>query len=116
MQFYLPSKFTLNNAPKPTNNRVSLVVIEGGIYAVIKYSGRVTNKNFQTNSHLLTLKCSKYLRLVKRNPLIYLALKLIHGKGVKKKDRLKDKQNSMDFNIDLLVMSPSRAGSSHSSS
>ena len=47
MQFYLPSKFTLNNAPKPTNSRVSLVVLEGGIYAVIKYSGRVTDKNFQ---------------------------------------------------------------------
>ena len=47
MQFYLPSKFTLNNAPKPTNNRVSLVVLEGGIYAVIQYSGRVTDKNFQ---------------------------------------------------------------------
>ena len=49
MQFYLPSKFTLNNAPKPTNSRVSLVVLEGGIYAVIKYSGRVTDKNFQTH-------------------------------------------------------------------
>ena len=47
MQFYLPSKFTLNNAPKPTNSRVSLVVLEGGIYAVIRYSGRVTDKNFQ---------------------------------------------------------------------
>jgi effector-binding domain-containing protein len=57
MQFYLPSKFTINNAPKPTNNRVSLVVIEGGIYAVIKYSGRVTDKNFQT--HYEELK--KYL-------------------------------------------------------
>ena len=57
MQFYLPSKFTINNAPKPTNNRVSLVVIEGGIYAVIKYSGRVTDKNFQ--KHYEELK--KYL-------------------------------------------------------
>ena len=47
MQFYLPSKFTLNNAPKPTNSRVSLVVLEGGIYAVMQYSGRVTDKNFQ---------------------------------------------------------------------
>ena len=47
MQFYLPSKFTLNNAPKPTNSRVSLLVLEGGIYAVIQYSGRVTDKNFQ---------------------------------------------------------------------
>ena len=47
MQFFLPSKFTFNTAPKPTNSRVSLVVLEGDIYAVVKYSGRVTNKNFQ---------------------------------------------------------------------
>ena len=47
MQFFLPSKYTLNTAPKPTNSRVSLVVLEGDIYAVVKYSGRVTNKNFQ---------------------------------------------------------------------
>ena len=46
MQFYLPSKFTINTAPKPTNRRVSLVELEAGIYAVIKYSGRVTNNNF----------------------------------------------------------------------
>ena len=47
MQFFLPSKFTLANAPQPTNKRVRLVVIEGGYYAVIKYSGRLTNKNYQ---------------------------------------------------------------------
>ena len=47
MQFYLPSKFTINTAPKPTNRKVSLVVLEGDIYAVIKYSGRATDKNFQ---------------------------------------------------------------------
>lgn len=47
MQFYLPSKFTINTAPKPTNPKVSLIVIEGDIYAVIKYSGRATDKNFQ---------------------------------------------------------------------
>ena len=38
MQFYLPSKFTINTAPKPTNRKVSLVVLEGDIYAVIKLS------------------------------------------------------------------------------
>ena len=47
MQFFLPSKFTFETAPNPTNNRVSLVVLEGGVYAVIKYSGRLTDKNFQ---------------------------------------------------------------------
>mgnify|MGYP001358643683 FL=1 len=53
MHFFLPTKFTLDTAPKPTNNRVSLVVLEGGIYAVIKYSGRVTNKNFQKQYKIL---------------------------------------------------------------
>tara|TARA_B100000579_G_scaffold346429_1_gene299325 strand:- start:49 stop:660 length:612 start_codon:yes stop_codon:yes gene_type:complete len=47
MQFFLPSKFTLDTAPKPTNKKVSLVVLKGCYYAVIKYSGRVTDKNFQ---------------------------------------------------------------------
>ena len=47
MQFFLPSKFTLENAPQPTDKRVSLVVIKGGYYAVIKYSGRLTNQNYQ---------------------------------------------------------------------
>ena len=31
MQFFLPSKFTFETAPNPTNNRVSLVVLEGGV-------------------------------------------------------------------------------------
>ncbi len=47
MQFFLPSKFTLDTAPKPTNKKVRLVVLKGDYYAIIKYSGRVTNKNFQ---------------------------------------------------------------------
>ena len=46
MQFYLPSKFTIDNAPIPTNKRVKLVTIEGGYYAVLKYSGRNSDKNY----------------------------------------------------------------------
>jgi len=46
MQFFLPYKFTINTAPKPTNERVSLIIIEGGYYAVIRYSGRSTDKNY----------------------------------------------------------------------
>ena len=41
----------------------------------------------QTGPHLLTLNWSEYLRHVNWNPLIYLALKLVHGKGVENKDR-----------------------------
>ena len=59
MQFYLPSKFTINTAPKPTNPRVSLVVLEGGIYAVIKYSGRSSDKNFQKHYEKLKESLTK---------------------------------------------------------
>ena len=54
MQFYLPSKFSIENAPIPTNKRVNLVTIDGGYYAVLKYSGRVSDKNYL--KHLSKLK------------------------------------------------------------
>ena len=46
MQFYLPSKFTLENVPKPTNSRVNLITMEGGYFAVLKYSGSSSDKNY----------------------------------------------------------------------
>ena len=46
MQFFLPSKFTIDTAPTPTNKRVKLVILEGGYYAVLKYSGRNSDKNY----------------------------------------------------------------------
>lgn len=46
MQFFLPSKFTIDTAPTPKNKRVKLVIIEGGYYAVLKYSGRNSDKNY----------------------------------------------------------------------
>ena len=46
MQFYLPSKFTLENAPKPTNSRVNLVTMAGGHFAILKYSGSSSDKNY----------------------------------------------------------------------
>ena len=53
MQFYLPSKFTKKTAPVPTDPRVKLITIEEGHYAVIKYSGRLTDKNFNKNKKIL---------------------------------------------------------------
>ena len=47
MQFYLPSKFSIDNAPIPTNKRVKLVTIEGGYYAVKRYSGRTSDTNYK---------------------------------------------------------------------
>ncbi len=46
MQFYLPKKFTINNAPKPSNKKVKLVTIEGGYYAILRYSGRTSDRNY----------------------------------------------------------------------
>ena len=54
MQFFLPSKFTIDTAPTPTNKRVKLVIIEGGYYAIKRYSGRTSDSNYK--KHLEKLK------------------------------------------------------------
>ena len=53
MQFYLPLKFNKNNAPKPSNSDIKILTIESGYYAVIKYSGRSSDKNFLKNKNIL---------------------------------------------------------------
>ena len=53
MQFYLPTKFTKKTAPIPTDPRVTLISIEEGYYAVIKYSGRLSDKNFNKHKKIL---------------------------------------------------------------
>ena len=53
MQFYLPLKFNKDNAPKPSNSEIKILTIEGGYYAVIKYSGRSSDKNFLKNKDML---------------------------------------------------------------
>ena len=53
MQFYLPSKYNENTAPTPTDPRVELINIKEGYYAVIKYSGRVTDKNYNKHKKIL---------------------------------------------------------------
>ena len=53
MQFYLPSKFNKENTPKPSNSEIEILTIEGGYYAVIKYSGRSSDKNFLKNKNIL---------------------------------------------------------------
>ena len=46
MQFFLPSSYTLETAPKPTDPSVEIVSVQGGYYAVYSYSGRANDKNF----------------------------------------------------------------------
>ena len=53
MQFLLPSNFTEKNAPAPTDKDLKLIVIEQGYYAVIKYSGRLSEKNFDKRKIIL---------------------------------------------------------------
>ena len=56
MQFYLPLKFYIDNSPKPSNSDIKILTIEGGYYAVIKYSGRSSDKNFLKNKDILKKK------------------------------------------------------------
>jgi hypothetical protein len=52
MQFYLPSKFNSGNVPNPSREDVRIVNIEGGYYAVLRYSGRASDGNFiKTQRH-----------------------------------------------------------------
>ena len=53
MQFYLPSKFNKDNIPSPSNSDVKILNIKGGYYAVIKYSGRASDKNFIKHKDIL---------------------------------------------------------------
>tara|TARA_Y100001970_G_scaffold101544_1_gene127532 strand:- start:2284 stop:2859 length:576 start_codon:yes stop_codon:yes gene_type:complete len=53
MQFYLPSTFTKKTAPLPTDPKVDIITIAEGYYAVIKYSGRITDKNFNKHTKIL---------------------------------------------------------------
>ena len=59
MQFYLPSKFNKDNAPKPSNSEIKILTIEGGYYAVIKYSGRSSDNNFLKNKEILEEELKK---------------------------------------------------------
>ena len=65
MQFYLPSKFNSKNTPKPIKENVKIVNIEGGFYAVIRYSGRASDKNFIKHKNILLneLKINNILTL-----------------------------------------------------
>jgi len=59
MQFYLPSNFNKGNVPNPTRPDVEIINIEGGYYAVIKYSGRASDKNFIKHKEILENELKK---------------------------------------------------------
>ena len=53
MQFYLPSKLNPDNVPNPIREDVRIVKIEGGYYAVLRYSGRASDSNFIKHKEIL---------------------------------------------------------------
>ena len=56
MQFYLPSEFNKKTTPIPTNSDVEITLMEEGYFAVIRYSGRSSDKNFIKYSKILREK------------------------------------------------------------
>ena len=65
MQFYLPSKFTKETIPIPSNSDIEIATIKEGYFAVIKYSGRSSDKNFVKYSKILYQKLLEDQILVK---------------------------------------------------
>ena len=59
MQFYLPSKFNSENVPNPSREDVKIINIEGGYYAVLRYSGRASDANFLKHKEILEKELQK---------------------------------------------------------
>ena len=56
MQFYLPSKFNKDTTPIPTNPELEVTTVPGGYFAVLKFSGRSSDKNFEKHNQILKQK------------------------------------------------------------
>ena len=59
MQFYLPLRFNKENTPVPSNSDIKILNIKEGYYAVIKYSGRASDKNFTKHKSILENELKK---------------------------------------------------------
>jgi len=57
--FMLPSDYTLETAPKPTDNRVTIREVPGRLTAVFRYSGRWTERNYAKSQAALLAALSK---------------------------------------------------------
>ena len=56
MQFYLPSEFNKKTTPIPINSDVEITLMKAGYFAVIRYSGRSSDKNFIKYTEVLREK------------------------------------------------------------
>ena len=52
MRFFLPTQFTMEDAPRPTSDAVRLVIVKSKTYAVMRYSGRSSDRNFWSTAEL----------------------------------------------------------------
>ena len=59
MQFYLPSIFNKENTPIPSDSDIKILSIKEGYYAVIRYSGRASDKNFTKHKSILENELKK---------------------------------------------------------
>ena len=69
MQFILPSKFNKKTIPIPSNSDVEISIIEEGYFAVIKYPGKSSDKNFIKYSKTLQEKLLEDKILIKGFPI-----------------------------------------------
>jgi hypothetical protein len=53
MSFYLPTQYTMETAPVPTDPAVELSIDRGGKFAVLQFSGRSTDAAFLKHSKVL---------------------------------------------------------------
>ena len=56
MQFYLPSKFNKDSTPIPNNPDLEVTTVPEGYFAVLKFSGRSSDKNFEKHNKILKQK------------------------------------------------------------
>ena len=69
MQFSLPSKFNSTNTPLPNENSVEISYIDAGYFAVFRYSGRTTDKNFYKHVNTLFKELEKKSIIIKSPPI-----------------------------------------------
>ena len=70
MHFFLPKSYLTQTAPLPESDRVEVVTIKGGFYAVLKYSGRSTAQNYKKHVALLRNVLNRDGILMKSDPIM----------------------------------------------